>query len=72
MNCCNAAYSDTFGHNREAEFVQIKHHWTWKLSHLFETLPETSRIENLKVLLLEEDHILMPDAIHVLNKLSEK
>lgn len=31
MNCCNAAYPDTFGHNREAEFTQIKHHWTWKV-----------------------------------------
>lgn len=29
-------------------------------------------MENLHVLLLEEDYYMMPDAIHVLRKLTEK
>ena len=70
--CNNAAHPDSFGNYREAKVVQIKHHWFWKLGYTFEQLNETRSLKNLHVLLLEEDHYLMPDSIHVLRKLSEK
>ena len=72
LKCSNAAHPDTFGNYRESKVVQIKHHWIWKLSFVFEKLNETKHLENLHVLLLEEDYYLMPDSIHVLRKLSEK
>ena len=72
LKCSNAAHPDTFGNYRESKVVQIKHHWIWKLSFVFEKLNETKNLENLHVLLLEEDYYLMPDSIHVLRKLSEK
>jgi hypothetical protein len=70
--CNTAAHPDTFGNYRAAKVVQIKHHWIWKLSYVFEMFNETKNIDNLHVLLLEEDYYLMPDSIHVLRKLSEK
>ena len=69
--CQNAAHPDTFGNYRESKVVQIKHHWLWKLSFVFEKLRETKNLDNLHVLLLEDDYYLMPDSIHVLRKLSE-
>ena len=71
MKCNNAAHPDTFGNYRESKVVQIKHHWMWKLSYVFERLNETKNLENLHVLLLEEDYYLMPDSIHVLRMLIE-
>ena len=69
--CQNAAHPDSFGNYRESKVVQIKHHWLWKLSFVFEKLYETKSLTNLHVLLLEDDYYLMPDSIHVLRKLSE-
>ncbi len=70
--CNNAYHADSFGHYREHNIVQIKHHWFWKMSYVFEKLNATGELNDLQVLLLEEDHYLMPDAIHILRKLSEK
>lgn len=70
--CNNAYHADSFGHYREHKIVQIKHHWLWKISYVFEKLNATSRLADMQVLLLEEDHFMMPDAIHVLRKLSTK
>lgn len=70
--CKNAYNYDSYGHYREHDIVQIKHHWFWKLGFVFEELGAVREIDNLQILLLEEDHYLMPDAIHVLRKLSEK
>jgi len=52
--------------------VQIKHHWFWKISYVFEELKVVGGLRDLQVLFLEEDHYVMPDAIQVLRKLSEK
>jgi len=71
-NCQNAYHYDSYGHYREHNIVQIKHHWFWKLGFVFEKLAVVKEIENLQILLLEEDYYLMPDSIHVLRKLSEK
>lgn len=32
INCSNKAYPDIYKHYREAKFVQIKHHWMWKVT----------------------------------------
>lgn len=72
VNCNNRFYPDQYGHYREEKIVQIKHHWFWKISYVFERLKVTKNLENLQILLLEEDHYLMPDSIYMLRKLSEK
>ena len=71
-NCTNADYPDMYGHYREHDVVQIKHHWFWKISYVFEELKVAGGLRDLQVLFLEEDHFVMPDAIQVLRKLSEK
>ena len=71
-NCTNADYPDMYGHYREHDVVQIKHHWFWKISYVFEELKVVGGLRDLQVLFLEEDHFVMPDAIQVLRKLSEK
>lgn len=39
---------------------------------MFDKLKETSRMNDLHVVLLEEDHFLFPDALYTLRKLGEK
>ncbi len=71
-NCLNAADPDTYGNFRDSKYVQIKHHWFWKLSFAFQNLNIANNYENISVLLLEEDYYLMPDTLDVLNKLINK
>jgi hypothetical protein len=35
IKCNNAVSFDTYGNYREAQIVQIKHHWFWKVSDIF-------------------------------------
>jgi hypothetical protein len=53
-------------------FKYILSEFRLQISFIFDKLNETRLINNLHVLLLEEDHYLLPDSIHVLRKLSEK
>ena len=69
MHCNNAANPDSYGNYREFSIVQIKHHWFWKLSFVFESYAFTKFNKDLGVLLLEEDYYLIPDALHILEKL---
>jgi len=69
LGCINAEYPDSFGHYREAKFTQTKHHWWWKLHFVWD------RVRVLKdhggmVLLIEEDHYVSPDFLHVLRLMS--
>lgn len=41
MLCNNALYPDLYGHYREAEFTQTKHHWWWKANRVFNQLEVT-------------------------------
>ena len=34
-DCNNIKFKDTFGHYRESRFVQVKHHWFWKVKREF-------------------------------------
>lgn len=53
-----------FGHYREPHYTQVKHHWWWKLHHVFGSLTVTAKFQGL-VVFLEEDHYVAPDFIEV-------
>ncbi|XP_056645319.1 alpha-1,6-mannosyl-glycoprotein 2-beta-N-acetylglucosaminyltransferase [Diorhabda sublineata] len=63
--CNNALYPDVYGHYREAKFTQTKHHWWWKANIVFNQL-EVTRNHTGLVVLLEEDHYVAEDFIHML------
>ncbi|CAG9828650.1 unnamed protein product [Diabrotica balteata] len=63
--CNNALYPDVYGHYREAKFTQTKHHWWWKANRVFSDL-EITRNHTGLVVLLEEDHYVAEDFIHLL------
>ncbi|CAH1103066.1 unnamed protein product [Psylliodes chrysocephalus] len=63
--CNNALYPDVYGHYREAKFTQTKHHWWWKANRVFNQL-EVTRNHTGLVVLLEEDHYVAEDFIHML------
>ncbi|XP_060582244.1 alpha-1,6-mannosyl-glycoprotein 2-beta-N-acetylglucosaminyltransferase-like [Ruditapes philippinarum] len=65
VKCQNFEYPDKYGHYREAKYCQTKHHWFWKLNHIFETVTVMKNYEGL-VLLLEEDYYVTPDILSVL------
>jgi len=67
--CNNAEYPDMYGHYREVKFVQIKHHWLWKLHMLFSGIRAFKG--STSVLLLEEDYYVAPDLLHCLAKAVE-
>uniref|UniRef100_A0A3Q2Y3X9 Alpha-1,6-mannosyl-glycoprotein 2-beta-N-acetylglucosaminyltransferase n=1 Tax=Hippocampus comes TaxID=109280 RepID=A0A3Q2Y3X9_HIPCM len=69
LGCINAEYPDSFGHYREAKFSQTKHHWWWKLHFTWDRV-HVLRDHGGLVLLIEEDHFLSPDFIHVLKLMS--
>ncbi|GAB6024931.1 Alpha-1,6-mannosyl-glycoprotein 2-beta-N-acetylglucosaminyltransferase [Chamberlinius hualienensis] len=66
--CNNAEHPDLYGHYREAKYTQIKHHWWWKIGRVFGGLRATRNHTGL-VVLLEEDHYVVPDVLHVLGLL---
>ncbi|XP_052263408.1 alpha-1,6-mannosyl-glycoprotein 2-beta-N-acetylglucosaminyltransferase-like [Dreissena polymorpha] len=63
--CNNAAFPDKYGHYREAKYCQIKHHWLWKLQHVYNKV-HVMRGYKGKILLLEEDYYVAPDIIHII------
>ncbi|KAL5015879.1 hypothetical protein ScPMuIL_005468 [Solemya velum] len=65
IKCLNAEHPDKYGHYREAKYCQTKHHWFWKLHHVFDEITVMKDYEGL-VLLLEEDYYVAPDTIIVL------
>lgn len=58
--CSNADFPDLYGHYREAKFTQTKHHWWWKINHVFDGLRVTRNHTGL-VVFLEEDHYVVED-----------
>uniref|UniRef100_A0A8R1DUJ0 Alpha-1,6-mannosyl-glycoprotein 2-beta-N-acetylglucosaminyltransferase n=1 Tax=Caenorhabditis japonica TaxID=281687 RepID=A0A8R1DUJ0_CAEJA len=67
VNCSNWSSPDKYGNYRVAQLTQIKHHWWWKMNFVFDGIVEKFSMNNPWVLLLEEDHMLAPDALHVLD-----
>lgn len=72
MRCINAANPDSYGNYREANIVQIKHHWFWKLAFIFDSYKLTKLNKNFGILLLEEDYYLMPDTLYMLDLLTKR
>ena len=66
-NCSNWSYPDKYGNYRVAQLTQIKHHWWWKMNFVFDGIVDKFEMNDPWVLLLEEDHMLAPDALHVLD-----
>ncbi|GMT37891.1 hypothetical protein PFISCL1PPCAC_29188 [Pristionchus fissidentatus] len=65
--CQNWEHPDKYGNYRIAKFTQIKHHWWWKMNYVFDGIIDRYGLESAWILLLEEDHYMSPDALHVLN-----
>ncbi|GMR47870.1 hypothetical protein PMAYCL1PPCAC_18065, partial [Pristionchus mayeri] len=70
--CQNWEHPDKYGNYRIAKFTQIKHHWWWKMNYVFDGIIDRYSLEDRWVLLLEEDHYMSPDALHVLNHIIER
>ena len=51
--------------------TQTKHHWWWKANQVFEVLDATKKF-NGSIVFLEEDHLLAPDALHILNLMEQQ
>lgn len=71
IKCNNWEHPDSYGHYREVQFVMTKHHWFWKLQHIFTGVTATRDHKGL-VLLLEEDHYVAPDFYVMLKKMYEE
>ncbi|BHF60093.1 Alpha-1,6-mannosyl-glycoprotein 2-beta-N-acetylglucosaminyltransferase [Sparganum proliferum] len=66
-DCLNKDWSDFAGHYREANVSQTKHHWFWKLLFASEKLAVLRNFDGY-FLLLEDDHLVIDDTLHVLQK----
>lgn len=64
VGCLNANWHDRFKHYRDSRFTQVKHHWLWKLTFMFERLQAVKHYDGY-VILLEEDHYVVEDILHV-------
>lgn len=68
LKCLNAQHPDSYGHYREATITQAKHHWFWKMNHVFDHLDVMKHFTG-PVLLLEEDNYMVKDALYVLQQM---
>lgn len=66
-NCNNAYYPDTYGHYREVKFVQLKHHWLWKLNMIYYGIRIFHDLQQ-PVAMLEGNHYVLPDFLLCLKK----
>ncbi|CAK5074057.1 unnamed protein product [Meloidogyne enterolobii] len=71
-NCLGEEFSDVGGHYRNPKLTQIKHHWWWKMNFLFDSVLPAYGLEEKLLILLEEDHLVAPDFIYVLNLMEKK
>ncbi|KAK0396414.1 hypothetical protein QR680_001708 [Steinernema hermaphroditum] len=70
VGCKNWRHPDKYGNYRVAKLTQIKHHWWWKVNYVFDGILKKYGLKSY-VILLEEDHYVSPDFLHVLNMLIE-
>lgn len=71
VHCLNWKHPDKYGHYRIAKLTQIKHHWWWKMNYVFDGVMKRFDMSNIWVVLLEEDHYVSPDFLHVLRLIVE-
>ena len=65
--CNNAYFPDSYGHYREVKFVQMKHHWLWKLHMVFRGIRVFKDLQQ-PVAMLEGNHYVLPDFLHCIEK----
>ncbi|CAH8513167.1 unnamed protein product [Schistosoma turkestanicum] len=70
IGCFNARWPDTYHHYRESHFTQIKHHWLWKIEFVMNHFYPT-KYYNDYFILLEEDHFVVEDILHVCGLISK-
>uniref|UniRef100_A0AAF5PH13 Alpha-1,6-mannosyl-glycoprotein 2-beta-N-acetylglucosaminyltransferase n=1 Tax=Wuchereria bancrofti TaxID=6293 RepID=A0AAF5PH13_WUCBA len=66
LKCNNWKNPDKYGHFRVARLTQIKHHWWWKMNYIFDGILKQYALTKAWVILLEEDHYVSPDFLHVM------
>ncbi|MCP9266020.1 Alpha-1,6-mannosyl-glycoprotein 2-beta-N-acetylglucosaminyltransferase [Dirofilaria immitis] len=66
LKCNNWKNPDKYGHFRVAQLTQIKHHWWWKMNYVFDGILKQYVLTKAWVILLEEDHYVSPDFLHVM------
>uniref|UniRef100_A0AC35U8C6 Alpha-1,6-mannosyl-glycoprotein 2-beta-N-acetylglucosaminyltransferase n=1 Tax=Rhabditophanes sp. KR3021 TaxID=114890 RepID=A0AC35U8C6_9BILA len=69
--CLSVNQSDTYGHFRSKKLSQIKQHWWWKLNYVFGKIMPKYNLAG-QVILIEEDHYVMPDMLHMLDEMNEQ
>ncbi|CAG0919988.1 unnamed protein product [Notodromas monacha] len=69
LGCRNAQWPDKYGHYRQADLSQIKHHWWWKAWYLFEG--GFKALEG-DLIFLEEDHWVVKDLLHTYRLLKQE
>uniref|UniRef100_A0AC34QKI0 Alpha-1,6-mannosyl-glycoprotein 2-beta-N-acetylglucosaminyltransferase n=1 Tax=Panagrolaimus sp. JU765 TaxID=591449 RepID=A0AC34QKI0_9BILA len=69
--CKNYLNHDSYGHYRIPGISQIKHHWWWKMNYVFDGIIRRYNLTSAYVVLLEEDHYVSPDFIHVLQMMAK-
>ncbi|XP_046658260.1 alpha-1,6-mannosyl-glycoprotein 2-beta-N-acetylglucosaminyltransferase-like isoform X2 [Homalodisca vitripennis] len=58
LDCQGAQTPDHYGHYRQGEVTQIKHHWWWKINRVFDHLKVTKNFD---------DYYVAPDILHTLH-----
>uniref|UniRef100_A0A0N5AD62 Alpha-1,6-mannosyl-glycoprotein 2-beta-N-acetylglucosaminyltransferase n=1 Tax=Syphacia muris TaxID=451379 RepID=A0A0N5AD62_9BILA len=71
VRCRNWAHPDKYGHYRVAKLTQIKHHWWWKMNYVFDGVMKRFSLSRVWVVLLEEDHYVSPDFLHVMELITQ-
>lgn len=56
---------------RDAKLTQLKHHWWWKASEVFDRLEATRSYRGL-VLFFEDDHYVTKDVLQALNLMQKQ
>lgn len=67
-NCNNWKHPDKYGNYRVAKYSQVKHHWWWKMNYVFDGVARLQKYDGW-MLLLEEDHYVSPDFLHVFEQM---
>ena len=73
--CNNALHPDKYGHYREDRYVQLKHHWFWKLQYTFKRILGTDQTDGKTdhdVILLEDDYYVTKDILTSFKKLKSQ
>ena len=68
--CINALHPDHYKHYREAKYVQLKHHWYWKLQYTFKKILPLDDYST-HVILLEDDYYVTRDMLTTFNDLDD-